>query len=171
METKHGAQFFGEAAIERGYATRDQVVEALKEQYRLRCIEKRQRFLGEVMVESGVLSVEQFAELMNACRGYHETPLEQRQKVFFGDVAVQLGFISPGDLFRALQHQRDDDARGGPHRLVGEILLDDGFLTGTQVAKVISTVVEFGYSDYRTGQTPLAGDPLPGFVPAGMKEV
>lgn len=164
------AKFFGEVAIERGYATRAQVVDALKEQYRQRCVEKKHLFLGEVMVEMGSLRPEQLLELVHDCGGYHETPLEQRQKVFFGDVAVKLGFVAPAQLFAALKQQRDEDVRGLPHRLVGEILLDLGHLTPQGCERVIATLVELGYSDYRTGLTPPEGEPLRGFAAAGMLE-
>jgi hypothetical protein len=163
------AKFFGEVAIEKGYATREQVLEALKEQYRLRCMEKRHLFLGEVMVHLGMITLEHLIELMNESAGYHETPLEQRQKVFFGDVAVRKGYVSPLRLFQCLQLQRDEDAAGFPHRLIGEIMLDNGYLTPTELEDVISTMVEVGYADYRTGLTPPEGEPVTAFIPAGAE--
>jgi hypothetical protein len=164
-------KFFGEVAIERGYATREQVLFALKEQYRLRCAEKRHLFLGEVMVELHLLRLEQLIDLMDASAGYHETPLEQRQKVFFGDVAVQKGYVTPVQLFRCLQRQRDEDAAGLAHRLIGEIMLDLGYMTAEELALAIGVMVDQGYSDYRSGNTPEEGVPLAGAVviPAGAQ--
>jgi hypothetical protein len=160
-------KFFGEVAIEKGYTTRDNVLAALKEQYRLRCVEKKHELLGEVMVRLGMLTLERLVELVEASAGYHESPLEQRQKVFFGDVAVQKGYVTPSNLFRCLQLQRDETAAGKPHRLIGEIMLDQGHLTTPQLEHVISTMVELGYADY-TG----AGrdDPEKRFsIPAGAQ--
>jgi hypothetical protein len=55
---------------------------------------------------------------------------------------------------------------------VGEILLDLGHLTTTQCERVISTMVELGYSDYRTGLTPPDGEPLlRGFAAPGVAEI
>jgi hypothetical protein len=164
-------KFFGEVAIERGYATREQVLDGLKEQYRLRCIEKRHLFLGEVMVELRFLRLEQLIELMDASAGYHETPLEQRQKVFFGDVAVQKGYVTPVQLFRCLQRQRDEDAAGLAHRLVGEIMLDLGYMTAAELALTICAMVDMGYSDYKNGETPEEGVPLQSarVIPAGAQ--
>jgi hypothetical protein len=162
-------KFFGEVAIERGYATRAQVLEALKEQYRLRCLEKRHLFLGEVMVEKKMLRLEQLVELMHQSAGYHETPLEQRQKVFFGDVAVQKGYVTPGQLFRCLQKQRDEDAAGQPHRLIGEIMVDMNYMTPRELEDVIAVMVDRGYSDYKTGFTPPEGEPINDLIPAGAK--
>lgn len=163
------AKFFGEVAIEKGFASREQVLEALKEQYRLRCIEKRHLFLGEVMVHLGMITLEQLVELMDESAGYHETPLEQRQKVFFGDVAVRKGYVTPLRLFQCLQQQRDEDASGFAHRLIGEIMLDNGYLTAAELEDVISTMVDVGYSDYRTGYTPPEGEPIRAFIPAGAE--
>jgi len=164
------AKFFGEVAIELGYATREQVLEALKEQYRLRCAEKRHLFLGEVMVHLAMITLEQLVELMDESAGYHETPLEQRQKVFFGDVAVRKGYVTPLRLFQCLQLQRDEDASGFAHRLLGEIMLDNGYLTPAELEEVISTMVDVGYSDYRTGFTPPEGESVRAFIPAGAEK-
>jgi hypothetical protein len=164
------AHFFGEVAIQKGFATQEQVLDALKEQYRLRCVEKRHLFLGEVMVHLGMISLDQLVELMDESAGYHETPLEQRQKVFFGDIAVRKGYVTPMRLFQCLQQQRDEDASGFPHRLIGEIMLDNGYLTPAELEGVISTVVELGYADYRTGYTPSEGTPLDAFIPAGAEK-
>lgn len=163
-------KFFGEVAIERGYATRDHVLEALKEQYRLRCVEKRHLFLGEVMVSLGSLRLDQLVELMEESAGYHETPLEQRQKVFFGDVAVQKGYVTPLQLYRCLQRQRDEDAAGRAHKLIGEIMLDLGHLSASELQNVISTMVDLGYSDYRSGSTPTVGTSIQAFIPAGAQQ-
>jgi hypothetical protein len=163
------AKFFGEVSIDKGFATREQVLEALKEQYRLRCVEKRHLFLGEVMVHLGMITLEQLVELMDESSGYHETPLEQRQKVFFGDVAVQKGYVTPMRLFQCLQQQRDEDAGGFPHRLIGEIMLDNGYLTPQELQDVIGTMVDVGYSDYRTGFTPPEGESIRAFMPASAE--
>jgi hypothetical protein len=142
-------KFFGEVAIEKGWVSSEQVIEALKEQYRLRCLEKRHLFLGEVLVQLGTITIEQLVELMDLSMGYHEQPTEQRQKVFFGDVAVRKGYISPVQLFRCLQLQRDEDMAGLAHRLIGEIMVDQGYLSPWELEDVISSMVDQGYSDYR----------------------
>jgi hypothetical protein len=142
-------KFFGEVAIERGWVSRDQVLDALKEQYRLRCLERRHLFLGEVLVQLGTISLERLVEIMDLSMGYHEQPLEQRQKVFFGDVAVRKGYVTPVQLFRCLQLQRDEDMAGLAHRLIGEIMVDQGYLSAWELEDVISSMVDQGYSDYR----------------------
>ncbi len=142
------AKFLGEVAIAKGLATREQVLAALKEQYRLRCLEKRHLFLGEVLIQQGVMTLDQLAVLMELSAGYHEHPLEQRRKVFFGDIAVQKGYVSAVQLFRCLQRQRDEDTAGLPHRLIGEIMVDLGHLSAWELEDVVSTMVDLGYRDY-----------------------
>jgi hypothetical protein len=142
-------KFFGEVAIEKGWVSRDQVLEALKEQYRLRCLERRHLFLGEVLVQLGTISLDRLVEIMDLSMGYHEQPLEQRQKVFFGDIAVRKGYVTPVQLFRCLQLQRDEDMAGLAHRLIGEIMVDQGYLSAWELEDVISSMVDQGYSDYR----------------------
>ena len=58
----------------------------------------------------------------------------------FGVVAVQKGFITPDQLFKALKVQVQDDLEKGDHRLLGEILFDEGVMTWTQVGEVLETL-------------------------------
>ncbi|MES0362742.1 MAG: hypothetical protein ABUK14_02215 [Desulfobacteria bacterium] len=58
----------------------------------------------------------------------------------FGVVAVQKEFITPDQLFKALKVQVQDDLEKGDHRLLGEILFDEGAMTWTQVGEVLETL-------------------------------
>ncbi len=58
----------------------------------------------------------------------------------FGVVALQKGFITPDQLFKALKVQVQDDLEKGNHRLLGEILFDEGVMTWTQVGEVLETL-------------------------------
>jgi len=46
-----------------------------------------------------------------------------------GHVAVMLGFISEDQLKMAMNQQIEDDLHERPHRFLGEILLDNGWIT------------------------------------------
>ena len=46
-----------------------------------------------------------------------------------GHIAVVLGFISMDQLKEAMSQQIDDDLNDRPHRFLGEILLDKGWIT------------------------------------------
>jgi len=58
----------------------------------------------------------------------------------FGVVAVQKGFITPDQLFKALKVQVQDDLEQGDHRLLGEILQGEGVMTWTQIGEVLETL-------------------------------
>ena len=61
-------------------------------------------------------------------------------KVFekrFGMIAVGRGFITLEQLLEAMKIQIEEDMQESSHRLIGEILLDMGFLNGKQVIEVL----------------------------------
>jgi hypothetical protein len=55
----------------------------------------------------------------------------------FGVIAVEEGFISPAQLFKAMATQVEDDLNGRPHRLIGEILQQQGTMTWAEVGIVL----------------------------------
>lgn len=46
-----------------------------------------------------------------------------------GHIAVMLGFITIEQLKEAMSQQIDDDLNNRPHRFLGEILMDNGWIT------------------------------------------
>ncbi len=44
----------------------------------------------------------------------------------FGQIAVEKGYITEDDLMKALKIQVEDDLKGRPHRLLGNILFQMG---------------------------------------------
>jgi hypothetical protein len=63
----------------------------------------------------------------------------------FGTVALERGFLTPGQLGKAVSIQMKEDLEGLSHRLIGEVLVDLGFMSIFQVNEVIETI-ESGYS-------------------------
>lgn len=55
----------------------------------------------------------------------------------FGQIALRLGFITNEDLERALERQKSIDAAGGPHKLIGLVLVEDGAMSTTQLIRVL----------------------------------
>jgi hypothetical protein len=55
----------------------------------------------------------------------------------FGMIAVDLGFVTPEQVKKALSEQVDDNLAGRPHRLLGRILLDNGSMTPQQIDQVL----------------------------------
>jgi len=60
----------------------------------------------------------------------------------FGFMAVQIGFVTPEQVSNALEVQFDENVGAKKHRLIGEILVDMGFMDTSQVNKVLESMSE-----------------------------
>ena len=55
----------------------------------------------------------------------------------FGEIAVKKGFIHSDQAKEAISEQMDDDLNNKPHRLIGKILMDKGWMTYQQIELVL----------------------------------
>jgi hypothetical protein len=133
---------FGRRAVERGFATESQILEALRAQYVAKVVLRRHLFLGEVLLLQGVLTPRRLTELLRETGELHEEAEDVHERRFFGDVAIALGHVRPEHVFAALNEQIEDEARGARRRLVGEILFERGQLTKAQVEEVVARLVK-----------------------------
>jgi len=99
---------FGMAAVEKGYITKEQLLDALKIQIDEEVERESHRPIGEILVEMNAISMDQLP------------PREKR----FGMVAVEKGYITKEQLIDALKIQIDEDLERGSHRPIGEILVE-----------------------------------------------
>ncbi|MBW2032885.1 MAG: hypothetical protein JRI94_04730 [Deltaproteobacteria bacterium] len=60
-----------------------------------------------------------------------------QNQIRFGIIALEKGFITSRQLGKAVNTQLSDDLERGKHRLIGEILVDMGFMTVSQVEEVL----------------------------------
>jgi hypothetical protein len=60
-----------------------------------------------------------------------------RREVLFGTMAVEMGFITPCQLGKAVNAQMKMDLEEGIHRLLGEILVEMRFMTASQVDEAL----------------------------------
>jgi hypothetical protein len=60
----------------------------------------------------------------------------------FGAVAVDLGLITRQQLEEGLKLQNEDTATGKPHRLIGSIFLELGYIDADHVAEILLKMVE-----------------------------
>lgn len=58
----------------------------------------------------------------------------------FGVIAVEQGLITRDQLFQALKAQVDNELENGTHRLLGELLYEQGAMTWARVGKVLETL-------------------------------
>jgi hypothetical protein len=58
----------------------------------------------------------------------------------FGAIAVEKGFITEDQLFQALKIQAKENLAEGKHRLLGQILLEEGLITTQQIEEVLDVI-------------------------------
>lgn len=56
----------------------------------------------------------------------------------FGQIAVEMGFITKEQIKEGLAEQVNDDYAHKPHKLLSEILFGKGWITNKQILKVLS---------------------------------
>lgn len=58
----------------------------------------------------------------------------------FGIIAIEKGFITSDNLIETLKIQVEEEIQYKTHRLIGEILLDKGYLTPSQIQSVLDGI-------------------------------
>jgi len=67
-----------------------------------------------------------------------ERELSEKYCPRFAEIAVKKGYVSAEQVKEALSEQLDDNLNNRPHRLVGRILMDKGWMTPLQVDDLLS---------------------------------
>lgn len=60
----------------------------------------------------------------------------------FGQLAVEMGFITESQLKEALASQIHDELCGRGHRLLGAILFDNDWMSGAQIDQVLNALAQ-----------------------------
>lgn len=55
----------------------------------------------------------------------------------FGSIAVSRQYVTPEQVQNAIKEQEEDYITGNPHRLLGEILMENYLLTEEQVKSIL----------------------------------
>ena len=63
-----------------------------------------------------------------------------KENIRFGILAVQKGFATPENIVTALEVQVRENFSTGRHRLIGEILLEQGYLSEFQIGEILQTL-------------------------------
>lgn len=58
----------------------------------------------------------------------------------FGIIAIEKGFISAENLIETLKIQVEEEIQYKTHRLIGEILMDRGYITPSQIQDVLDSI-------------------------------
>lgn len=58
----------------------------------------------------------------------------------FGIIAIEKGFITADNLIETLKIQVEEEIQYKTHRLIGEILLDKGYINPTQIQEILDSI-------------------------------
>ena len=61
------------------------------------------------------------------------------KKGLFGEIAIKKGFVTEEQVKMALEVQKEMDAIGEKHKLIGVIMLELGMLTSEQILEILKT--------------------------------
>ena len=120
---------FGTLALSKGFINTEQLIEALTIQMKENIKTKKNRPIGEILLQLGHINTKELKELL-------EPRFEQR----FGETAVSMGFINLNHLVKAMAIQAKEGVEGGNHRLLGEILIERGHMNKSQVNEVLKSM-------------------------------
>ena len=59
----------------------------------------------------------------------------------FGQISVESGYVASEQFRQAILEQIDDELANRPHRLIGRILLDNGWMTAHQIEDVLNELL------------------------------
>jgi hypothetical protein len=65
---------------------------------------------------------------------------QEKETIRFGMMAVQKGFVTPQHVVDALEIQVRENFATGRHRLIGEILMEEGHLDPTQLEEILRSL-------------------------------
>ena len=71
-----------------------------------------------------------------------EKELSKKYCPRFAKIAADKGFITVEQAKEALAEQMDDDLSNRPHRLIGRILLEKGWVTSYQIEIVLNELLK-----------------------------
>jgi hypothetical protein len=64
-------------------------------------------------------------------------PLSEKEPYRFGSMAIFRGYVSLMQIQQALAEQVEDNVQGRPHRPIGKILRDKGWITEEQEQSIL----------------------------------
>ena len=152
---KQQGEKFGQIAVKKGFATKEQVDAALKKQIQQFREEKLKRMIGDILVESGIITTEQrkiiareqkLIELKNSVKLEEKNapptlPLSPEEQDFlriknldkiFAETVIEKGFATKKQVNMAMEIQEREFKRQRSISLLGDVMVGEGFLTPAQ---------------------------------------
>lgn len=66
----------------------------------------------------------------------------ERYCIRFGKLAVEMGYINLDQLCWAMEYQIKEDLSNKPHKVIGQILFEQGWMTPQQIDEVLKRLFE-----------------------------
>jgi len=111
---------FGAIAVEKGYITKEQLLEAIKIQVEEDLEHGSHRVLGQILLEMRAISPENL-------------PSTDKR---FGMVAIEKGYITKEQLLEALKRQIEENLQYGCHIFIGTLLAEMNAINNHQLNSV-----------------------------------
>ena len=133
--TKKEEVLLGQFAVREGYITKRDLLACLRMQVLAdKLLEKHFR-IGEIMFIREVMSPEKYFDLLERLGEEDTAPLQRAP--LFGQIVIEEGFVDLDQLLECLDVQKMEDLEGKPHRLIGEIMLDRGYLNREELERAV----------------------------------
>ena len=123
---------FGRVCLERGWATREEIIACLKSRLPSSPSEDRRPFLAERLVAQNVITPEQakiLREEVSRVLRSDAYGVVRKDDTSLGQILVTLGAATREQVAEALKVQEERSRKGEPVPRLGEILLEKGYVT------------------------------------------
>lgn len=123
---------FGQRAVRLGFATSEQVREAVETQ---KMLAEKAGLIGEILVEMGWLTAEQYIDIVQQIAEEHQGDHDAAQEAFITN-ARKKHKLDPThvDLARKIQ-----SGWIRKNKLIGQVMVELGFISAEQLEQIIAT--------------------------------
>ena len=151
VKVKKREKRFGQIAIEKRFITKEQLIEAITCQVKREVGGSGHQHLGSLLQELDYMDEDEVKEVLDVMgilvgkRKEKPPKKETKQSIptrdfedrRIGVIAVKSKWITAKQLVEALDRQIDENLAGKPHRLIGSILFDLGYISTSQIKKAL----------------------------------
>jgi hypothetical protein len=123
---------YGVKAVEKGFITLDQLLMAINIQIVENLEKGEHRLIGRILAELEIISPSSIM-MPDAVEEVTSESIRKR----FGVIVIEKGFITAEQLIHAIEKQIRDEIGQERHRLIGEILCENGYMTKPQCDEVL----------------------------------
>ena len=128
-----GSYLFGELAVVEGYIKQDELMNCLDVQIAAKKDLDKHFLIGDILYLRGHINASQHHRLVRLS----EVAADKRHEIsspppLFGQVVLKRGYAKIEQLLECLEIQQKEDLEGLPHRRIGDIMRERGYLTPLQ---------------------------------------